>query len=314
MSRSQHSTPASRRASTLIVSVVMACVGLAVALTTLCVSHDDQPTTPPPGNTLTVDSRGQGNEHQSGQGAPGVMEPGSGDIPRPGAPARSVHAGSDLVIHTASGKALTCTLTGTGRSQAGQLWGLTAGHCLNVPDVVLVTDSHGLVVARDTQLKHSGFRADIAEMVRLDGSTTPTTDIGWFPLLPGVEADNVVFSSKHTGNSSADDEAEATARAHNPPVQLGEPYGVDAVNVGATLCKDGRTTGRTCGKVLGVNTDTGEITMAIDVQQGDSGGPLHMMGADGKAHVVGLLSSGSALGVSLFDAVAQHYAELGVSQ
>ena len=84
----------------------------------------------------------------------------------------------------------------------------------------------------------------------------------------------------------------------NPTRRVAGYHPVTAVKPGQIVCKDGARTSRTCGPVLKVNPDTGELAVLILALHGDSGGPVYTVNPDGSANIIGVVS-GTAFGVLL---------------
>ncbi|MEY8567039.1 hypothetical protein [Corynebacterium sp.] len=223
-------------------------------------------------------------------------------LPATAAAATSTHAGDGIIITTADGGESICTMNSV-VERDGTFYGVTAGHCLNPEElgsqVVKVSTRDGRLLADSGDVQAGG-------VVR-GGTANPfdpqagLDDFGWFRLDESVTPDpGQVSSTADTGFPMLDD----LLRGGNQP--LGDPVPVSRNLVGSIVCKDGTMSGRTCGPVLAVNSDTEEITALIPAIGGDSGSPLHVSGRDGKRHVVGTLSNGTPVLFNTFDGTRQH--------
>ena len=88
------------------------------------------------------------------------------------------------------------------------------------------------------------------------------------------------------------------AQRVNPNRAVASHQPVTSVKQWDVVCKDGGRTSRTCGRVLNVNPDTGEIAVAILAWQGDSGAPVYTVNPDGSVNIIGI-ASGTAYGFLL---------------
>lgn len=75
------------------------------------------------------------------------------------------------------------------------------------------------------------------------------------------------------------------------------------MRVGQIVYKDGGTTSRSCGPVIRVNYNTGEIYTLMLTVGGDSGSPLYILTPDRKAVIVGVHSRSLGLFLDAADAV-----------
>ncbi|CAM2753603.1 hypothetical protein [Corynebacterium falsenii] len=211
------------------------------------------------------------------------------------AAAGSAHAGSAIFMQSDRGMG-RCSLTAVA-SKDGVDYGVTAGHCLQ-GNVSRITDVNGEVIANQDDIA--------AGKAMLDESNGGLNDFAYFRLVKGTEVSNLVYSSPTLGIQPVDQFLVDASSFFALPV--GDPVPVTQDMVGQPVCKDGSSTGRTCGVVLNVNVETQEIEALIPAISGDSGAMLHVAGADGKRHPVGTLSSGSPLLFNLFDGTREHLA------
>ena len=222
------------------------------------------------------------------------------------------HAGSTILIETSKGTA-RCTLNSIATGDDGTVYGTTAGHCLDPVQLgaapTRITDRSGNLIADQFDIAAGGSR--------FNGSASPANpdgglnDFGWFQL-DGTAAPNSdsISSSPTTGIPPVDAALEQASGVLSPAQALGEPVPVSEGLVGQIVCKDGSSTGRTCGPVLSVNVESQEVFAFIPAISGDSGAPLTVGGADGKRHIVGTLSNGTPLLFNVFDGTAHQQQQL----
>ena len=165
------------------------------------------------------------------------------------AAAGSAHAGSAIFMQSDRGMG-RCSLTAVA-SKDGVNYGVTAGHCLQ-GNVSRITDVNGEVIANQDDIAEGGGLNDFA----------------YFRLVEGTEVSNLVYSSPTLGIQPVDQFLVDASRFFALPV--GDPVPVTQDMVGQPVCKDGSSTGRTCGVVLNVNVETQEIEALIPAISGDS--------------------------------------------
>lgn len=222
------------------------------------------------------------------------------------------HAGSTILIATSKGVA-RCTLNSIASGDDGTIYGTTAGHCLSPGQLgatpTKVTDRNGNLIADQSDIDAGDFRyGGSASPVNPDGGLD---DFGWFRLNANAVGNaDIIDSSPTTGIPPVDDALEQASGFLSPAQSLGAPVPVSEGLVGQIVCKDGSSTGRTCGPVLSVNVDSQEVFAFIPAITGDSGAPLTVGGADGKRHIVGTLSNGTPLLFNVFDGTEQQLATL----
>ena len=218
----------------------------------------------------------------------------------PAQAATTVFAGDSIRIVYNDGARYGCTLNSVAH-RGGAMYGVTAGHCLAPiggarPVAVFAADGRTLL----SDLRDSGYE--------LEGENTlggARKDVAWFRLLPGVVNANAVrgghvdipFIGTQHGLSAF------VQRIHpNRAVASRQP--VTAVRPGQVVCKDGGRTSRTCGRVLHINPDTGDMAVAMIAIQGDSGSPVYTVNPNGSINIVGI-ASGTAYGFLLAVDAAQ---------
>ena len=212
-------------------------------------------------------------------------------------PAHAVdlYAGDSIRVAYSDGARYGCTLN-TVAYRGGQAYGVTAGHCLApVGGAVPVA-----VYAADNRTQISGDLHDSGYEMRGDNTLgSPLRDVAWFPLSGGAHngcavrggaVDIPLLGAVHPLTDAV--------RQINPTRRVAGYHPVTAVRPGQIVCKDGARTSRTCGPVLKVNPETGELAVLILALHGDSGGPVYTVNPDGSANIIGVVS-GTAFGVLL---------------
>lgn len=225
----------------------------------------------------------------------------------PVAPATSTHAGDRIVMTTTNGDQGLCTLNSV-VERNGVFYGITAGHCLAPGEdgatPVKITTNDGALLADASDLQDSAYL--------MDGEASPfnptagLNDFAWFKLHNTVRPDLTGISS--TADTGID-WLDPLLTGHR--IETGDPVPVTNNLVGGLVCKDGAMTGRTCGPVLSVNTETQEIFAAIPAIAGDSGSPLYVLGPDLKIHIIGALSNGTPVLFNIFDGTHSHLPTVG---
>ncbi|WP_067897318.1 S1 family peptidase [Nocardia vaccinii] len=156
------------------------------------------------------------------------------------APPAVIGGGSGIVLETDdSGKQALCTLTAIGHDHAGRLVGITAGHCAPSGTAVLAE-----------KFPESGV---IGHVARVDPRYDPNKD--------RIDHDWEII--------------EFDPARVNPVRQVGATV-INGIGVppvpGQIICKNGRSTGFTCGAVL--DSDAQGFIHYACVDKGDSGGPV----------------------------------------
>ncbi|WP_187974905.1 trypsin-like serine protease [Corynebacterium poyangense] len=211
----------------------------------------------------------------------------------------ATHAGDSLLLDTGNGSGYACTLAYTTTTNTGETWGVTAAHCFGDSNITQVRTSDGTVLADQAELSRMKL---YSEPTVYDSFQPVLTDVAMFPIKPGVEVDSSSIYSRLENNSIAPLIANTPlVNALNNPLALGEPLMLNQNMVGQFVCKEGSATGRTCGIITGVNVQSGEVYALIPAIEGDSGGPLHLLGGDGKRHIIGTLSGGTPVLYNGFD-------------
>lgn len=221
--------------------------------------------------------------------------------------ATTTHGGAPIVITAANGSQGMCTLNSVAVS-GDTFYGITAGHCLDPEEFgaqpVEITTDRGELLADADDIAAGGHLLDGGANVA--DPNAGLNDFGWFRFDSSVSPDvNGISSRANTGIPLLD------PLLTGQRLETGAPVPVTQNLVGGLVCKDGAKTGRTCGPVLSVNTQSQEIFAAIPAIAGDSGSPLYVLGPDGKIHVVGALSNGSPVLFNVFDGTQNHLHRIG---
>ena len=223
------------------------------------------------------------------------------------AAAATTHAGASILVHIDEGSVGECTLNSVA-VRGDDTYGVTAGHCLDPESFqgeqpTRITTLDGELLADAAGLAAGGFVDE--------GGANPAEpqagldDLGWFRLDGSVDADATGIASVASTGTPID------GLLNGPRLELGDQYPVGDELVGGLVCKDGALSGRTCGPVLSVNSQSQEIFALIPAISGDSGSPLYVFGADGKAHILGALSNGSPVLFNVFDGTWSHQGKIG---
>lgn len=211
------------------------------------------------------------------------------------ASAYTVYPGDSIHIQYSNGDRYSCSLNSVAY-RGGTMYGITAGHCLEpiggaVPVTIYAADDR-TVIAGDLRDAGRDYWGDhtLAGALR---------DIAWF-RMEGHVTDGRVLRGGHVEIPfiGAINGLSALAHAIYPDRRIAGRHGVNSVQPGQIVCKDGGRTSRTCGPVLHVNEDTGELVVLIVAIQGDSGSPVYTLNPDRSANIIGI-ASGTAFGVLL---------------
>lgn len=222
-----------------------------------------------------------------------------------GASAATTHAGDTLLIETKDGMA-RCSLAYVAGS-GDQLYGVSAGHCAD-PEVLGSKPTRILNYQGEVLWEPSAGPITYRNEASYVGVDQPVTDYSVFPLVKGTANSGMVTSTPVVGIVEVDELLQMFATA--PALPVGNPIPVSDVRVGEIVCKDGSSTGRTCGPVVGVNNDTQDIYAIIPAISGDSGAAL-TVNRGGVLHPVGILSGGDPLLFNMFDSTTVALAATG---
>ncbi|MGV0380500.1 hypothetical protein [Corynebacterium faecium] len=211
------------------------------------------------------------------------------------AQAVAMYAGDSIRVAYSDGSRYGCSLN-TVAHRGGRAYGVTAGHCLApIGGAVPVA-----VYAADGRTKISGDLRESGYEMRGDNKLgSPLRDVAWFPLAgDATNAAAVRGGAVDIPVIGAVNPLSDAVQRINPTRRVAGYHPVTAVKPGQIVCKDGARTSRTCGPVLKVNPDTGELAVLILALHGDSGGPVYTVNPDGSANIIGVVS-GTAFGVLL---------------
>ena len=91
---------------------------------------------------------------------------------------------------------------------------------------------------------------------------------------------------------------------------FGAPLCVHQGMVGSIACKEGNTTGLTCGPIVRVNEKTQDVSGLIPSRPGDSSSPLYLLGRDGKRHRIGQRAGGTHYAYDSYDGYVHNLARI----
>lgn len=219
--------------------------------------------------------------------------------------AATTHAGDTLIIETADG-ASRCSLAYVAGS-GDQLYGVSAGHCAD-PEVVGGEPTRITNYDGDVLWEPSAGPIRYRDDSGMIGPGATVTDYSVFPLVKGTANNGRVSSTPVVGIVEVDQLLKQFATS--PALPVGAPVPVSDVRPGDIVCKDGSSTGRTCGPVISVNNATQDIFALIPAIGGDSGAAL-TVNRGGVLHPVGILSSGSPVLFNMFDSTTEALAATG---
>lgn len=180
---------------------------------------------------------------------------------------QTVNSGDKMTTHYSIFTALNCTLTGVVSDESGDLYGITAAHCIDEESGMSPREIrvNGVQIAdRESILKAQ-------ETIRHDRRGKGVTDMAMFKLNEGIGTSNVIGD---TG------------------IAVKGIGSVVEITPGQEICKYGATTGNTCGKVTAVDILRDDIYADILAKKGDSGAPFYIVDEDGEARIYGALSGG----------------------
>lgn len=148
-----------------------------------------------------------------------------------------------------------CTLGAVGYDQYGNKVAITVAHCVNVKDVNYAPD--GAPIYR--WQPGTGVRQQIGTIAYRSWNGTG------FPVLPADSNNPTAHGTDYLVIKLNDD---ADIRSNGPGARID---GIGAANPAGVMCKDGQSTGVTCGFILGQNAS--RIFNLGTIGPGDSGGP-----------------------------------------
>lgn len=149
-----------------------------------------------------------------------------------------------------------CTLGAVGTDKFGNLVGITAGHCTPGVDQTWPEGEFGIWDRDDVDFGPIGHLTYDAS----DGDPQ--------------SKDYMVIKF---------DPTKVELSSNGPALRVDALWGDGSVGAWANICKDGNTTGKTCGLVNGVSTVNGSICSFAVNDAGDSGGPVVVARNNGQA-------------------------------
>lgn len=203
----------------------------------------------------------------------------------------SVNPGDQIEIQFSNHKVSLCTLTSVVKDKKGDLYGVTAAHCVRKRDdgsSVEKISSRNVPISDDTFMKN--YYGPNSYHHNPDGKVF--SDMAIFKLEPGVTTSGVIDENTPVGNAQP----------------LGDVHKGDAV------CKYGRSTQKTCGKVTKIDYQRGSVEASVFAIGGDSGSPIYSVDDNGVAHVIASLSGGYVGNddLNFGDEVSGDFAQWGV--
>lgn len=203
----------------------------------------------------------------------------------------TVNPGNQIEIQFSNRKVSLCTLTSVVKDKKGDLYGVTAGHCVRKRDdgsPVKKISSRNVPVSDDSFMNN--YYGDNSFHHNPDGKTFG--DLAIFKLAPGVTTSGVIEDGTPIGNSRS----------------------LSDVQKGDDVCKYGRSTQKTCGKVTKIDHQRGKVEASVFAISGDSGSPIYSVDDNGKAHIIASLSGGYVGNddLNFGDEVSEDFAQWGV--
>lgn len=203
----------------------------------------------------------------------------------------TVNPGNQIEIHFSNHKVSLCTLTAVVKDKKGDLYGATAGHCVRKRDdgsPVKKISSRNVPISDDSFMNN--YYGDNSFHHNPNGKTF--NDLAIFKLSPGVTTSGVIEGGIPIDNSKS----------------------LSGVQKWDNVCKYGRSTQKTCGKVTKINHQNGKVEASVFAIGGDSGSPIYSVDDNGKAHIIASLSGGyiGNDNINFGDEVSEDFAQWGV--
>lgn len=203
----------------------------------------------------------------------------------------TVNPGNQIEVQFSNQKVSLCTLTSVVKDKNDNLYGVTAAHCVKNRDdgsSVKKISSRNVPVSDDSFMNN--YYGDNSFHYNPNGNTF--NDLAMFKLAPGVTTSGVIEGGTPIGNSRS----------------------LSDVQNGDDVCKYGRSTQETCGKVTKNDTQRGRVEASVFAIGGDSGSPIYSVDDNGKAHIIASLSGGYVGNddLNFGDEVSEDFAQWGV--
>jgi len=203
----------------------------------------------------------------------------------------TVNPGNQIEIHFSNHKVSLCTLTAVVKDKKGDLYGATAGHCVRKRDdgsPVKKISSRNVPISDDSFMNN--YYGDNSFHHNPNGKTF--NDLAIFKLSPGVTTSGVIEGGIPIDNSKS----------------------LSDVQKWDNVCKYGRSTQKTCGKVTKIDYQRGSVEASVFAIGGDSGSPIYSVDDNGKAHIIASLSGGyiGNDNINFGDEVSEDFAQWGV--
>ena len=203
----------------------------------------------------------------------------------------TVNPGNQIEVQFSNNKVSLCTLTSVVKDKKGDLYGVTAAHCVRHRDdgsPVKKISSRNVPISDDSFMNN--YYGDNSYHHDPHGKTF--NDLAIFKLKPGVTTSGVTEGGVPIANSRT----------------------LDDVHKGDYVCKYGRSTQKTCGKVTKIDYQRGSVEASVFAIGGDSGSPIYSVDDNGKAHIIASLSGGYVGNddLNFGDEVSEDFAQWGV--
>ena len=203
----------------------------------------------------------------------------------------TVNPGNQIEVQFSNNKVSLCTLNSVVKDKNDDLYGVTAAHCVKKRDdgsSVEKIYSRNVPISDDSFMNN--YYGDSSFHYNSDENTF--NDLAMFKLAPGVTTSGVIEGGTPIGNSRS----------------------LSDVQNGDDVCKYGRSTQETCGKVTKNDNQHGRIEASVFAIGGDSGSPIYSVDDNGKAHIIASLSGGYVGNddLNFGDEVSEDFAQWGV--
>lgn len=204
----------------------------------------------------------------------------------------AVNPGDQIEIQFSNRKVSLCSLTSVVKDKKGDLYGVTAAHCVKKRDggsTVKKVSAKGSVISDNDFMSHYDYNPDFYHH---DFDSDVLNDTAMFKLASGVATNGLIGGNTPVGNVAS----------------------INDISQGDAVCKYGRSTQKTCGKVTKVERNNGKVEASVYAIGGDSGSPIYTVDSDGVAHIIASLTGGYAGNddINFGDEVAGDFSQWGV--